>query len=537
MSWVALGVIVFLLVGYAFGARVLRFVIRRRLHSYRVEYKQLTPGSLASSTGARKVAVLGGGVAGLTAALTLARRGYNVTLFEKKSFLGGKLGSSRRSIGGGAEAQVSHGFHAFFPHYHSFNRLLDSLGLRESSRRIEDYVICERGGRMLRFGEIENTPVLNLFSLLRKGMFSLSDALKAPGRDLYGIFLEYDSDETFRRYDHISYAEFSRKGQVPPRLKLAFNTFARAFFADEEKLSLAQLVKAFHFYYLSHDGGLLYDYPVRDYEAGLIRPISDELRSRGAELRLGEPVSELRVQRNGFEVNGSYHDAIVCAVDPAGLKRIAEQAEGFSPSLRAALSGVRVGQRYAVWRLWLDRDLRSDLPVFVITERDRALDAVTLYHRFEEETQKSLKEGEVDARVRSVIELHCYAVPDDLPSEQIRDVLLAELKGHFEELRGAAILHEAFQVEQDFTAFHVGLEAGRPEVKTELPGFYLAGDWVKLPFPAMLLEASAASGYLAANGILAEDGLAPEPIFTVPGRGLMAGLGASKARRKILGLS
>ena len=64
---------------------------------------------------------------------------------------------------------------------------------------------------------------------------------------------------------------------MPPRLKLAFDTFARAFFAEDDKLSLAELLKSFHFYYLSHDGGLIYDYPDRDYEPAFLAPMRAEL--------------------------------------------------------------------------------------------------------------------------------------------------------------------------------------------------------------------------------------------------------------------
>lgn len=41
--------------------------------------------------GSRKVAVIGGGVAGITAALTAAKRGHAVTLYEKADHLGGQL--------------------------------------------------------------------------------------------------------------------------------------------------------------------------------------------------------------------------------------------------------------------------------------------------------------------------------------------------------------------------------------------------------------------------------------------------------------
>lgn len=526
--------IIGLLASIVFGTMALPWLIRRRLGGYRHEFVRPDPSEPLTKPCLRRVAVIGGGVAGLAAALTLARRGYAVTVFEKKSYLGGKLGSSRQPVFGDDSALISHGFHAFFPHYHNFERFLHSFASCETEA-IEDYVICEKGGQMTRFGRAHRTPVLNLLSLMIGGLFSPRDAFSAPGRDLYGVFLEYDAQETFRRYDEISYAEFARLGRVPPRLKLAFNTFARAFFADEEKLSLAQLIKAFHFYYLSHDGGLLYRYPVADYDSGLMRPLSEELVRLRADLRLGDPVTSFEAQEGTYLVNGRAFEAVVLASDPLGLKSIAEKATGLPEKLTERLRGVKTGQRYAVLRLWLDRDIREDIPIFVITEREKALDAVTAFHRFETETREDLARGKADHRTRSVLELHCYAVPDDLPDQDVKPTLLRELMLRFPELEGATVLHEWLALEQDFTAFHVGLEAERPGTETGLRGLFCAGDWVRLPFPAMLLEAAAASGYLAANAILEEDGLRKEPITTVPLRGLMAGLAPTRARLKVLG--
>ena len=52
----------------------------------------------------------------------------------------------------------------------------------------------------------------------------------------------------------------------------------------------------------------------------------------------------------------------------------------------------------------------------------------------------------------------------------------------------------------------------------------LAGDLVRLPFPTALMERAVSSGFLAANALLDEWNVAPEPIWSVPPRGMLAGL-------------
>jgi isorenieratene synthase len=77
-------------------------------------------------------------------------------------------------------------------------------------------------------------------------------------------------------------------------------------------------------------------------------------------------------------------------------------------------------------------------------------------------------------------------------------------------------------VKDDFTAFHTNLYKTRPSVKTEVENLFLAGDWVKLENPSMLMEAATTSALYAANEIFKKEHLQQEPVFSVPLRGLLA---------------
>jgi hypothetical protein len=70
-----------------------------------------------------RVTVAGGGLAGLTAALRLAERGYRVKVYEQKSMLGGNLGSRPGADG----VQLDVYPHMYCNWYHNFWRLLSDV--------------------------------------------------------------------------------------------------------------------------------------------------------------------------------------------------------------------------------------------------------------------------------------------------------------------------------------------------------------------------------------------------------------------------
>ena len=76
--------------------------------------------------------------------------------------------------------------------------------------------------------------------------------------------------------------------------------------------------------------------------------------------------------------------------------------------------------------------------------------------------------------------------------------------------------------QDNFTRFAPGDYAHRPTTATPLANLFLAGDHVRLPVPAFLMEAAVVSGRLAANEILWREGLREIPISTVPLTGPLA---------------
>ena len=106
----------------------------------------------------------------------------------------------------------------------------------------------------------------------------------------------------------------------------------------------------------------------------------------------------------------------------------------------------------------------------------------------------------------------------------IKADFLRQLHALYPETQGAVILDERFLLRQDCPAFRPGEGRHRPTVTTPEPGLYLAGDFVRTPFPTALMERAVASGFLAANAILRRYGAAEEPLWTIRPRGFLARL-------------
>jgi isorenieratene synthase len=495
-------------------------LIERELGGYRHAVHRHDPSRPERPTGPPpRVAVLGAGVAGITAAVTLAERAFAVTLLERNPYLGGKCGAWPVSLHGETQ-HVDHGFHAFFRHYYNLSALLEKVGVSRHLVPIDDYVVLRADRSRISFRGTETVPLLNLLSLASTGVYRVSELLFSRRMHRLDPFLRYDEAKTFADWDDVSYDDFARHADLPRDLRLVFNTFARAFFAEGDRLSVAALIRAFHFYYLSNDAGLLYDYLDDDYETAFAAPIRRWLDAHGVSVSLGTTVRSLEREGERWHVDGVPFDAVILACDVRGAQALAAASRSLRAAHPAFLTTMEAqphSQRYAVLRVWCDRRVGDDLPVFVITDRLRLLDAVTFNHRVVPAAR-----AWAERHHGGVYELHCYAVPDALPDEAIEEALLQEFEHYFPGVTRGVVAGTHLHVRADFAAFHVRTHARRATVATGVPGLWLAGDWVRLPYPATLMEGACMAGLLAANGVLAAHGLREAPVYAVPSRGILA---------------
>jgi carotenoid phi-ring synthase / carotenoid chi-ring synthase len=465
-----------------------------------------------------RAVVVGGGIAGATAALLLAERGIAVTLVEREAQLGGRLAAWPRTHADGSRQMVEHGFHGFFRQYYNWRNVLRRIDPRLAFLRPAGrYPVVSRHWPEEHFSGLPKRPPANLIALVAR-----SPSLRL--RELRGVdgqaalpLLSYDPETTYRQFDNVSAKDFLDSLGMPARARAhLFDVFAHSFFNHQEELSAAEMIMQFHFYFLRNPEGLDFDAPNQDYETAIWTPLAEQLRALGADIRTGVAVDRIepgwKVTLEGGDTLGADH--VVLAADPGSARRIVEA----SPGVEVPMDAVRVTAPYAVSRLWVDRDVALERSIFTSVAEEPTLDSVTLYHRIQRAS------GQWARRHRgAILEMHAYAAPDGVAASELTKRMWAELNHLWPETADMAILDVDERVGRDAPAFGLGSHATRPGVRTGVPGLYFAGDWVRMPFPAALMERAAASAILAANAIFEQHGIGPEPVLSVAPRGLLAG--------------
>ncbi len=114
-----------------------------------------------------KVAIVGGGFTGLTAAYELTKVGYDVTLFEKEESLGGLAWGFKQKDW---DWYLEGGYHHWFTNDHDILGLIDELGLRDKLIVKRPITANYYKGKIYQFDSPVNLfmfPYLSLFDKLR----------------------------------------------------------------------------------------------------------------------------------------------------------------------------------------------------------------------------------------------------------------------------------------------------------------------------------------------------------------------------------
>lgn len=185
----------------------------------------------------RRVAILGGGVAGLSAAHELAERGFAVTVYDRHGTFGGKARSipvPDSAAAGRAALPGEHGFR-FFPGF--YKNLGDTMrripveGGRAYDRlvRASTYLQSRAGGRPDFSFTLSAPPVLTPESFMETLAAGLDTAFRLPpGEAMYfasrmAVYGTSCDERRLGQWERVSWSEYTRADQMSEEYRRSFN--------------------------------------------------------------------------------------------------------------------------------------------------------------------------------------------------------------------------------------------------------------------------------------------------------------------------
>jgi zeta-carotene desaturase len=441
--------------------------------------------------GLRSVTVIGGGLAGLSAACAQADAGYQVRLLEKRRYLGGRASSYEHP---GTAEVIDNCQHVLLGNCVNLIDLYRRLDVSDAIRWFDRLTFVEPGGRRsILTPSFLPAPFHDLPAFLRASAFSFSDKL-AIGRGMSAFIagLPKDSDENFAQW-------LKRHGQTRGAIERFWKpVLVSALNEDPEHMSVHYAGQVMRKSLLLSPGAGRMGVP-RIPLSDLYSRAIDYLQSRDGRVELSAAPesfswSEQTKQWVVATQSGNFiTDAIVLALAFEGLSKLLPALPGNLEAEQLALN-LECFEHSPITgiHLWFDREI-SDLEHAIL------LDATIQWMFHKSKLQPEIRRGEPGSYLELVVSASKALV--GMQRQAIVDLAVRELAQFFPLVAQAKLLKATVVKEVRATySIRPQLDLLRPTSASPWPRVFLAGDWVATGWPATM-EGAVRSGYLAAEAV------------------------------------
>jgi squalene-associated FAD-dependent desaturase len=455
----------------------------------------------------RRIAVLGGGLAGITAALDCADAGAQVTLVEVRPRLGGAVYSFEHD-----GLPIDNGQHVFLRCCHTYRAFLARLGSEQRvhlQSRLEIPVVSPGGEvTMLRRSAHLPAPLHLAGALLRYRHLSVRERVRAAwGARALGRLDPHDPE-----LDRCTLGDWlEQHGQSPTSIAALWDLIALPTLnlpARQASLALGAFV--FRTGLLASADAADIGFHVRPLSEIVGSPAERELRRVGVEVKLGWRAEGVRAGAHGFEIEGgSGSDAGTASGGGLSADAVARGESGLSAhAVVVAVPHQRVAGL-------LDSLVPEDVAGARALESSPIVNLHILYDRPVCELAFAAGVGTpvqyvFDRSEAAGLDRGCYlavslsGADEDMrfTPDSLRERYLPALAELFPRVRAAKV--EGFVVTREHAAtFRAapGVGALRPGPRTSVPGLVLAGAFTATGWPATL-EGAVLSGHAAAREAL-----------------------------------
>ncbi|MGW6730914.1 hydroxysqualene dehydroxylase HpnE [Nocardia sp. NPDC055029] len=427
------------------------------------------------------VVVAGGGLAGLSSAVWLSDRGYQVTLLEARGRFGG------RTIGievPAAGAMVDNGQHAMLRCYTRLMEYLQRIGSQHNVAWTTSYVQREPGR-----GPVTVTPR----ELLRSGAVPLRE-VPAVVRTLAHV--AYAMVKLPRRLDQYSVDEWLTGIRAPKSLRtLFFDPFVIALNETPQRHSAYTMIETLKFVIkrsLRDPRNMGMGYATTDLNELFVAPAEAIFAQRGVETRMRAKVKSVNVKdgrctgvtlADGEEIQA---DAVVLALAAWDAAAVFDASELGYKGFFAPVGGIEASPIVSTY-VWLDQPLKMvhSFEGLIGTVSEWVFDRTAVH-------------GERDGigYGYSLVTSAAWR-QQKMSNGEVLEEVLDSLRTHFPEFADRKVLHTHIvrQPRATFSPRPGQLGIRRPS-RTPVPGLILAGDWTDLGVTS-LMEGAVESGHRA----------------------------------------
>lgn len=440
-----------------------------------------------------KVLVLGGGLSGLSATLRLLEHKLQVTLIEKRPFLGGRAFSFQDRA---TNVEIDNGQHIFMGCCTYYIDFLETVGAMDRA-----YLQSKLQVEIVRDGEtgtLTSTPSLGrlhlLPSLLRYPHLGLRDKILA----IYGlarISLTNRSKHKASLDRESGYNWLKRHHQTDEAIDNLWNLIVLPTLNDDVRNTSADMtLMVFQESLLNNPKDATIGYARTGLTSLNGEPAERYVEEAGAQIILSRSIDKIKVSDNkvtGVEMgNGQVieADAYISALPFTTLLNTLPQRISSSPFFKS-LSNLSTSPIVGI-HLWYDSPIMDqDFIVF--------LDSPVQFVFNKSLIQQSNGRGQYVC-----ISLSGAWQYIDRPKKDLIDVFTTEMKRLFPRAR-EAILERSLVIKEKQATFRSapGARKHRPTQSTPLSNLFLAGEWTDTDWPSTM-ESAVRSGVFAADALV-----------------------------------
>ena len=471
--------------------------------------QSIKSGPANSAGSGPSVAIVGGGLAGLSAACALSESGFRVTLFERRPYLGGRASSYEHP---GTGEVVDNCQHVLFKLCTNLIAFYKQIGIEDKIRWFDRMTFIEPGGRrsVLRPSFLP-APFQVTPSFLGFKFLNAWDKI-VLSRGLAALIAGHPKDDGSSFQDWLQ-----RHHQTHNAIERFWKPIlVSALSEDMDRIAVPYAAQVVRESMKSTEAGAMGIPSVPLTE--LYGAAREYITSHGGSVRLRNSVQSFAPAENGVRLrvqdSEEEFDYAVLAVPFDSLAKLLPDSAD-SRDLKEKLSHFETAPITGV-HLWFDRQI-TDLPHAVLLDRT----IQWMFHKsmLLEKNSNSAKASENGAQKRerpSYIELVISSSKSliEKSRQAIIDLALTELREFFPAARDAELVKATVIKEVNATfSPRPGIGRYRPESQSPWSHVFLAGDWTATGWPATM-EGAVRSGYTAAEKITTSTGAAKT--FLVP---------------------